>query len=816
MNNLNYLRELLNESQLQAVTYCEGPQLVIAGAGSGKTRVLTYKIAYLLEQGMKPWQVLALTFTNKAAREMKERIAAIVGKEQARYLQMGTFHSVFARILRTEAARIGYRRDFTIYDQADQRSLLKTLVKEMQLDDKTYKPADLGSHISSCKNHLLPPERYANNKSLTERDAQRRQPKFHEIYERYNERLQQSNAMDFDDLLVQTHRLFSQNDDIREKYAERFQYVLVDEYQDTNAVQKAIIILLAQRSGRVCVVGDDAQSIYSFRGANVDNILDFGKDFPGTKTFKLEQNYRSTQSIVQAANSLISHNKRQIEKAVFSNNDRGEKIRLKEAYSDKEEAAIVCRDIEALRRKEHSAYSDFAILYRTNAQSRPFEEQMRKEGIPYRIYGGLSFYQRKEIKDMIAYFRLVTNPDDEEAFRRIINYPARGIGDTTVGRIADASAKGGRSLWQVSNDAEELAAAGVSRATATKLATFCQQVAGWKARAATEDAYSIGRDIINESGITKDIYSSSDPEAQARQDNLEEFLTGMHDFVEIRREEGQGEHALLNDFLQEVALLTDLDSDDDSEAKVTLMTIHSAKGLEFPNIYIVGLEEDIFPSPMASDSPRAVEEERRLLYVAITRAERHCMMTYAQNRFRYGQSEFHTPSRFIRDIDPSLVQLDEDGGVGFTPRSKVRERGLFGKNSNYTRQTPQGNRQEWQNAHPVGTQFHANPEPRIVPRREAEPPATPFMGNFQPLSQAHRRQQTAAPRGTGSHVAATSGTSATQQLAEGMVIEHQRFGLGKVLKVEGSGQDTKATVEFRNLGTKQLLLKFARFTIVSS
>ena len=815
------LKELLNDSQQQAVTYCDGPQLVIAGAGSGKTRVLTYKIAYLLEQGMKPWQVLALTFTNKAAREMKERIATIVGQEQARYLQMGTFHSIFARILRAEAATIGYRRDFTIYDQADQRSLLKTIIKEMQLDDKVYKPADVASHISTCKNHLMSPQLYATTPSLVERDRQRMQSQFVSIYKRYDERLQQANAMDFDDLLVRTHHLLAQHEDVRSRYAERFRYILVDEYQDTNTVQKSIVILLAKDHRHVCVVGDDAQSIYSFRGANVDNILGFAQDFPNTRTFKLEQNYRSTQNIVKAANSLIRHNQRQIPKNVFSQNGEGEKIRLREVESDREEAAVVCRDIQQVRRRENASYSDFAILYRTHAQSRAFEEQMRKEDIPYRIYGGLSFYQRKEIKDVIAYFRLVTNPDDEEAFKRIINYPARGIGDTTVGRIIQAASTAGCSLWQAAQDVQMMTAAGISRATTAKVGTFCQLVSKWAQRAATEDAYSVGKDIINEAGITKDIYSEHDSEAMARQENQEEFLTGMHDFVESNREEGQGEQTLLSDFLQEVALLTDLDSDDDSEAKVTLMTIHSAKGLEFPSVYVVGLEENIFPSPMAADSARAIEEERRLLYVAITRAERHCMLTCAKYRFRYGRIEFDDPSRFLKDIDDSLLLRDSDPTMPKTA-TQSRRRGLFGRGADTYAEGEMpyqgGRNREWQqNAHPVGTQFRADPKPRLVPPRKEEPPVNPFYGNFQPLRKptdtAQGRLQPAKPQAT----VATSGLSqgGAESLSPGDTIEHQRFGIGQVLAVEGKGEDRKATVEFRNMGTKQLLLKFAKFTIIT-
>lgn len=758
------LLEQLNEGQREAVTYCDGPQLVIAGAGSGKTRVLTYKIAYLLEQGMNPWNILALTFTNKAAREMKERIGRLVGQERARYLQMGTFHSVFARILRAEASTIGFQSNFTIYDQSDSRSLVKSIIKEMQLDDKVYKPASVADRISMAKNHLLLPQAYAQSAWATD-DARSKRPLVKDIYIRYHERCRQANAMDFDDLLVYTFVLLKNNEDILQKYIERFQYVLVDEYQDTNYAQQSIVVLLTKTHGRVCVVGDDAQSIYSFRGANIDNILDFQKEYGGAKLSKLEQNYRSTQLIVQAANSLIRHNERQIPKDVFSENEHGERVKLKPAYSDKEEAIIVCNDIRRIRRQEQCHYSDFAILYRTNSQSRSFEEQMRKDGIPYRIYGGLSFYQRKEIKDVIAYFRVVANHDDEEALRRIINYPTRGIGNTTVDKIVEVANLHGVSLWTVISQ-PQLTGLNVSKATLTKLAAFQSLIAGWEQRLATEDAYELGHAIIMESGISKDIYSSSNPDDLSRQENLEEFLGGMQDFVAGRQEEDEAEHIYLPDFLQEVALLTDLDSDSgDADDKVSLMTIHAAKGLEFPTVFVVGLEENIFPSPMCTNSMRELEEERRLLYVAITRAEKHCILTCAQNRWRYGRMEYDTPSRFIRDIDPSLLQVD--GGKDEVARTKVK---------------PEYTRRPVQNPRPVATQFVADPKPRLLPIRHEAPRPQSAIGNI--------------------------------GLQEGNVIEHQRFGIGTVIKVEGSGENTKATVEFKNAGTKQLLLKFAKYTIV--
>ena len=764
------LLEQLNEGQREAVVYCEGPQLVIAGAGSGKTRVLTYKIAYLLQQGMNPWNILALTFTNKAAREMKERIGRLVGEERARYLQMGTFHSVFARILRAEAETLGFQSNFTIYDQADSRSLVKSIIKEMQLDDKTYKPASVADRISMAKNHLLLPQAYAQSAWATD-DAHGKRPLVKDIYIRYHERCRQANAMDFDDLLVYTYVLLQNHEDIRQKYIERFQYVLVDEYQDTNYAQQSIVVLLTKGNGRVCVVGDDAQSIYSFRGANIDNILDFQKEYGGAKLSKLEQNYRSTQLIVQAANSLIRHNERQIPKDVFSENEHGEKLMLKPAYSDKEEAIIVCNDIRRIRRQDQCRYSDFAILYRTNSQSRSFEEQMRKDGIPYRIYGGLSFYQRKEIKDVIAYFRLVSNPNDEEALRRIINYPTRGIGDTTVAKIVEVANLHGVSLWTVISQPIVFGLS-VSKATMSKLSAFQMLIAGWADRLTTEDAYELGHSIIMESGISKEIYSSNNPDDLSRQENLEEFLGGMQDFVASRQEEDQADHVYLPDFLQEVALLTDLDSDSgDADDKVSLMTIHAAKGLEFPTVFVVGLEENIFPSPMCINSMRELEEERRLLYVAITRAEKHCILTCAQNRWRYGRMEYDTPSRFIRDIEPSLLQV-EGSAPGIAAKSSPRPTSF-----NVQRQTSQ-------NPRPVATQFVADPKPRLVPVRHEAPRPQSAIGNI--------------------------------GLQAGNVIEHQRFGVGTVIRVEGTGENTKATVEFKNAGTKQLLLKFAKYTIIKS
>lgn len=750
----NLLNEL-NESQRAAVEYCDGAQLVIAGAGSGKTRVLTYKIAYLIgKKGLKPWNILALSFTNKAAKEMKQRIETIVGS-QARYINMGTFHSIFSHILRAEANHIGFNSNFTIYDQTDSRSLVKTIIKEMNLDEKVYKPSAVADRISMAKNHLMTALQYANSNNAVTTDMQRRMPAIKDIYLRYSDRCRQANAMDFDDLLMNIYLLFANNEEIRRKYAERFEYVLVDEYQDTNFAQQAIVNQITKERQMVCVVGDDAQSIYSFRGANIDNILGFQKTYNNARLFKLERNYRSTQAIVNAANSLIRHNQRQIPKNVFSENEQGEKIKLKMAYSDKEEAMIVCSEISRLRRSDCCPYSDFAILYRTNSQSRSFEEYMRKQNIPYRIYGGLSFYQRKEIKDIIAYYRVVANPDDEEAIKRIINYPTRGIGNTTLSKIVEKATEKGISIWKVLNNSEACGL-DISKATHTKLRNFCTMLEGWMQRSFNEDAYSLGRDIIQESGMSKDIFAGKEPEDIARQENVEEFLSGLSDFVEDRKEEDMGDHVSLTDFLQEVSLMTDLDSDGDSdEPKVVLMTIHAAKGLEFKTVFVVGLEENIFPSPMCSDSMRGLEEERRLLYVAITRAEKHCFLTCAQNRFRYGRMEFDTPSRFIRDIDPRFLQIE-------------------GEKSSL---------------------------PRIQPRSTTQPSQPPFSTvSLSSSSLNPAPQSSPAPS-----------SSSDSPLQPGDRIEHTRFGVGEVIKMEGSGENCKATVVFRNSGTKQLLLKFARY-----
>ena len=849
---MDNLLDSLNDSQREAVVYSDGPSLVIAGAGSGKTRVLTYKIAYLLQQGYEPWSILALTFTNKAAREMKERIGKLVGQELAQHLYMGTFHSIFSRILRAEAQHIGFTNNFTIYDESDSRSLIKTIVKEMRLDEKVYKPASVHSRISMAKNNLMSAENYARDKDLYQADQRAKMPRVGDIFITYVQRCQQANAMDFDDLLTLTFKLFQEHEDIRKKYADRFDFLLVDEYQDTNHAQMRIVMQLCKEKERVCAVGDDSQSIYSFRGANIDNILSFQSRFKEARLFKLEQNYRSTQSIVEAANSLIKHNSNQIPKNVYSKNDKGESLIYKPAYSDKEEALIVCREIKRIKRQDDCQYSDFAILYRTNAQSRSFEEEFRKQGIPYRIYGGLSFFQRKEIKDVIAYFRLVANPDDEEAFKRIINYPARGIGNTTVAKIAACALDNHVSFWQVISSPEHYGL-GVNKGTLAKLESFRLMISGFVEKSASMNAFDLGDTIVKESGISADIYKSGsrDPEDLARQENLEELLGGMQSFVEECREEGREQEAYLTDYLQGVALLTDLDSKgDDDEPRVSLMTVHASKGLEFPTVFVVGLEENIFPSAIVS-TLRELEEERRLLYVAITRAEKHCVLTSAKNRFRYGKMEFGNPSRFIKEIDSAFIQEDsemphDDNVFG----SSGYGRGGYG-NGGY------GGRMPWDN-HSISSQFKPD-------RKDYSDDEDDFRTNgrggyrtsgrddfrssgrddFRSSSRDDFRTSGRSGSGldsrfksvrgleaarrimgssssslgsssssSGSAFGSSTSSAGSGRLVEGAKIEHQRFGVGTVLKLEGSGENAKATVQFVNSGTKQLLLKFAKFTII--
>lgn len=822
----------LNEAQRAAVEYIDGPSLVIAGAGSGKTRVLTYKIAYLLNQGMKPWSIMALTFTNKAAREMKERIGRLVGDDLAQHLYMGTFHSIFSRILRAEAEHIGFNNNFTIYDEADSRSLIKAIVKEMGLDDKSYKPAAVHAKISMAKNNLVSAESYASDAAIYEQNKRAQMPEVGKIFLAYVQRCKQANAMDFDDLLVLTHQLFREHEEIRQKYAARFDYILVDEYQDTNHVQMSIVMQLCKEKLRVCAVGDDSQSIYSFRGANIDNILNYQKQLKGTRLFKLEQNYRSTQTIVKAANSLIKNNRNQIKKDVYSENAVGEKLQYKPAYSDKEEAVIVAKDIKRIKRQDNCEYHDFAILYRTNAQSRSFEEEFRRQGIPYRIYGGLSFYQRKEIKDIIAYFRLVANPDDEEAIKRIINYPARGIGATTVMKIADCAHQNQVSFWEVIGEPAHYGL-NVNKGTLAKLDNFRLLISSFIERSHTTDVYELGDAIIKESGISQDIMSGRDADDLARQENLEEFLSGMSAFVEERREEGRMDEAFLTDYLQDVALLTDADSEGaKDEPRVSLMTVHAAKGLEFATVFIVGLEENIFPSPLAAMSVRELEEERRLLYVAITRAEKHCILTNAKNRFRYGKMEFDNPSRFIDEIDSSLIEAqDEMGGSYFGGGSSYERSASYGERSSYG--GGYGKRMPWDQKRRISDRDEDVPEwKRVTSQFRPDPnPASDTSssssssreslssGNFKSvraLDAAHRilgNNRSSSVSSTSS-VSSSSGSS-FGALKEGCKIEHQRFGVGIVRKIEGQGENAKATVEFQNSGVKQLLLKYAKYTILN-
>ena len=830
----------LNTSQREAVEYCTGPSLVIAGAGSGKTRVLTYKIAYLLSKGLKPWNILALTFTNKAAREMKERIAQVTSLRDTRQLYMGTFHSIFARILRREGEVIGFNVNFTIYDEADSRSLLKNIIKALDLNDKIYKPATVHNLISNAKNHLITASEYAEDRAAIERDRSAKMPAISMIYKAYEARCRQANAMDFDDILLYTYILFRDHQEVRNRYGKQFEYILVDEYQDTNYAQVSIISQLAEIHRRICVVGDDYQSIYSFRGANIDNILDFKNKFDEAKLFKLERNYRSTQLIVQAANSLMKHNERQIPKNVYSKEDEGDKVLYKPCYSDREEAMVVAKELKRIKHMDDCDYSNFAILYRTNAQSRAFEDEFRNQGIPYKIIGGLSFYQRKEIKDIIAYFRLVTNPNDEEAFRRIINYPTRGIGDATVKKIIDCAQMNGVSLWETIMD-PITHGLNVNKGTMTKLFTFRALISEFIKDVAQTDAYTLGCKIIEESGIKADLMLGSEPEDLARRENLAEFMSALQGFVDTNREEGREENVYLTDYLQEVALYTDADKEDDNASKVTLMTIHAAKGLEFPTVFVVGLEENIFPSPMSSDSKRGLEEERRLLYVAITRAERHCILTNAKNRFRFGTMQIDSPSRFLRDIDASLLHVedsasgllgenrrrlpwDEDANEGFSSNWRTRSNDNFREyepNKAYTGSRPWGQEyhqlgSRYQNSNPVASQFRADPKPKITERKRPEVTVDPLSartkqrllaegGNFKRLSSAMTN---------GGRTMPSTGNGNATSLSVGATIEHQRFGVGEIVSLEGKGENAKATVDFRNAGRKQLLLKFAKFKVI--
>ena len=810
----------LNEAQQQAVSYIDGPSLVIAGAGSGKTRVLTYKIAYLVQQNEDLNSLLVLTFTNKAAREMVRRFSALLGDEfVGRQPYMGTFHSVFARILHSgnaEKIGVGYYSNFTIYDEADSRSLIKAIVKSLQLDERTYKPALVHGIISKAKNNLQDPAKFLDAHS-GEFDKYKglNYESLYNIYVEYEQRCRSANVMDFDDLLYYTYVLFAdKSNGVCRHYASVFKYILVDEYQDTNRLQQKILSLIYEEmpKKRICVVGDDAQSIYAFRGAEVNNILNFCDEFKNKRgqkavLFKLEQNYRSTQTIVEAANSLIRHNRNQIPKEVFSRNAEGEKIQYKPAYSDKEEALIVAKDIKRIKREDDCGYDDFAILYRTNAQSRSFEEEFRKQGIPYRIYGGLSFYQRKEIKDIIAYFRLVANPDDEEAIRRIINYPARGIGATTVLKVAACAHENQVSIWKVIGEAAHYGL-NVNKGTLTKLENFRLLISSFIDRSHTLDVYALGDAIIKEARISEDIMQGKDADDLARQENLEEFLGGMQTFVAERQEEGRMDETFLTDFLQDVALLTDADSDGEKdEPRVSLMTVHAAKGLEFATVFVAGLEENIFPSPIAATTMRELEEERRLLYVAITRAEKHCILTNAQNRFRYGKMEFDNPSRFIEEIDPELIEEEgmnsRSSFGGFGRRSSYGLDRSSGRDS-YGSDVGYGGRMPW-DSKSVSSQFKADPKPSYTsPKPKPTASSASFSSSLKPASAA---SSSSSPK-------PASSSSSSSSLREGCKIEHQRFGIGEVLKLEGSGENAKATVAFAHAGTKQLLLKFAKYTII--
>ncbi|MDR2859826.1 MAG: UvrD-helicase domain-containing protein [Mediterranea sp.] len=743
----NYIDEL-NESQREAVLYTDGPSLVIAGAGSGKTRVLTYKIAYLLENGYAPWNILALTFTNKAAREMKGRIAHTVSEKRSQALFAGTFHSVFSRILRIEAAHIGFTPQFTIYDTADTKSLLRSIIKEMGLDEKTYKPGAVQSRISNAKNRLISPSAYAADREIYANDSRSKMSAVRDIYTQYWHRCRQADAMDFDDLLFYTFILFRDSPEVLNRYREQFRYVLVDEYQDTNFAQHSIIYQLAKEHQHICVVGDDAQSIYSFRGADIDNILRFTEVYPAARLFKLEQNYRSVRNIVQAANSLIQKNQRQIFKEIFSEKDPGELITVFKAYSDVEEGEIVVNKIMELHRQEQYGYSGFAVLYRTNAQSRVFEEALRKQDIPYKIYGGLSFYQRKEIKDVTAYFRLAVNPNDEEAFKRIINYPARGIGETTIAKIIAAARSHDIGVWQVLCEPSTYELP-INKSTYGKLQNFRELMESFMADALEKDAYETGMNIVRRSGIMNDVYQDNLPENKDRKENIEELMTGIHDFCSTRREEGYP-HILLADFLAEVSLLTDQDTDKgENNERVSLMTIHAAKGLEFPNVFVVGMEEGLFPGFMTGESIHGLEEERRLFYVAITRAEVHCFLSYAGARFRYGSMEFGNPSRFLQDIDTRFLQLPQEAILGYRKK-------LFTLPTGLPKQTT-----------------------RTIP-----------------------------------YAAVPSVSEVNTTLKVGQIVEHERFGIGEILAVEGGGENTKASILFKNAGNKQLLLRYARLKVV--
>ena len=773
----DFLKDL-NKAQYTAVVNTEGPSLVIAGAGSGKTRVLTYRIAFLLSRGVKAGQILALTFTNKAAGEMKERIAKLVGEEPARYLWMGTFHSLFARILRYEAEYLGYDSRFSIYDTTDSKSLVKSIIKELNLDDQIYRPGDIFGRISSAKNNLITAQAYNNNPQIIQRDRAARKEMIGDIYRIYVNRCKKANAMDFDDLLLNTNILFRDLPKVLKKYQDRFLYILVDEYQDTNYSQYLIINKLAAVHKNVCVVGDDAQSIYSFRGAKIENILNFRTDYPDYKLYKLEQNYRSTQTIVNAANSIIAKNAGQIHKKVWSKNDFGDKIKVVETLTDHEEGFAISNDILDTQLSERLQYSDFAILYRTNAQSRIFEEALRKKNIPYKIYGSISFYQRKEIKDVLAYLRMVVNPQDDEALKRVINYPARGIGSITQEKLENYAAEAGIPIWQLLTGIES-SKLSVNRGTFDKLVQFRSLIKEFQDIAAKYDAYDLALNVASKSGILKDLYNGQTVEDRSKVENIEELLNAIREFVE--KNSKSGEETDIAKYLENVSLLTDMDNEKpEDKNKVTIMTMHSAKGLEFSNVYVAGCEEQLFPSRLSLDNPHDLEEERRLFYVAVTRAKKHVMITYTRSRYRWGVPVNCEPSRFISEIDeqyinwplqkkPDAFILDDDSWQSAPGFSKKR------KDVKSDTLSPHSRLKSFRHS--------SRPGNNIITSKHTPDP------DFKPDN--------------------------PDLIKVGMKVEHQRFGQGKVIHLEGNTQDKKATVFFQSLGQeKQLLLKFAKLRIV--
>jgi DNA helicase-2/ATP-dependent DNA helicase PcrA len=763
---VQHILESLNEAQREAVLNTDGPALVIAGAGSGKTRVLTMRIANLLYKDVKPWRILALTFTNKAAREMKERIASVVGQHKASQLWMGTFHSVFSKILRLEASHLGYPASYTIYDSQDSKNMVKSIIKSMKLNDKEYKPGDVLSSISSAKNNLITPSAYAQNAALMAADRAARRPALHEIYVRYSKECYKSGVMDFDDLLLNTNILFNNFAEVLKKYQNQFDYILVDEYQDTNYAQYLIIKKLAALHKNVCVVGDDAQSIYSFRGAKIENILNFRNDYPDYRLFKLEQNYRSTQTIVEAANSIIAKNAGQIKKQVYSKNDQGEKIKILKAQSDLEEALIVTKDIIQRKAMEQYDYKDFAILYRTNAQSRNFEEALRKQMIPYKIYGGLAFYQRKEIKDILAYFRIIVNPHDRESLKRIINFPTRGIGNTTIEKLETYADAAGRSIWDVMTN-PMVAQIGISPATLKKLSAFIALIAGFKAQIEQLNAYEFAAEVVSKSGLLKEFSDDKSAEGESRTENINELLAGIKEYAQQRKEQGLPESIL--GFIEEVSLLTDMDNEKPEDRNtVTLMTIHASKGLEFKNVYIVGVEEELFPSSRSIGDERAIEEERRLFYVAITRAEHHATISHARMRYKYGELSFSRPSRFIAELDKAFTNSAESG----------------------------------------------NPDNDFQQSRPSAQPQRQLFGRTTPTASTRQRSFSSDAFASRKPPVSVNFNQANADIAVGATVVHDRFGTGTVVAIEGNMPDTKITVEFQNSGTKQLLMKFAKLKVL--